>query len=188
VGCSSNEVRVIVPWNAQTGDVVAFADGASSNGVHLQILPFEAGPSAGIVPGSINVQMAPGVDIAVVLQREGEPLGAATPLFDSDDPLLVDWYSVTVPAGQEIAKCRAYARHPEVLEVGPVVFVGVDDPTPTSPRMPGALPPSGARPYRGAAAGGLLLAALGTLAIVAAGLISLQSIRTPSGAHTDRDD
>lgn len=153
--CTKEEIIAVVPWNAVSGNVQVISNGIPSNAIHLQILPFEEGPGADIVPGLINVLTAPGADIAELLASEGDPPDAAEPLFDSGDPLLADWYTVTVPEGEEVAKCRAYAMHPQVLEVGPVVFFGVDDPTPTpTPRM---LPPSGATQRHSRSADGAIV-------------------------------
>jgi hypothetical protein len=104
--------------------------------------------------------MAPGEDIAPILVAEGEPPDAATSLVSGPDyQYLEDWYVVVVPVGQEVAKSRAYARHPEVLYVGPIGYPTFDgDPLPSSPSptpspsaLPSPTPTVGAFPQTGRA-------------------------------------
>jgi len=90
---------------------------ATSNAFPLQVAPCEVSSQSNFVPGEILMQIEPGADIGPILEEEGEPPDAAELIFDEDLAELVfgDWYVVSVPEGEELAKCRAYLMHPEVL-------------------------------------------------------------------------
>ncbi len=114
------------------------ASGDTSNAFALQIGPCEEGSKARFVAGEILVQMMPGADIGPILEEEGEPPGAAELVFADilEEAELVfdevfDWYIVSVPEGEELAKCRAYSAHPEVLAVEPNFLGTPDNPSPT---------------------------------------------------------
>lgn len=179
--CSPTEVSVVVPWNATSGDVVVFADGVPSNGIPLEIGPLPEDFFESFVRGEIIVKLVSGGDIGAVLESQGEPEDAANPLFNSSDPLLADWYVVMVNEGDEVAKCRAYSMHPDVLEAGPNIYVTVDEPSPEPTAGPSTLPSSGIRPTEGSPFADLVLLAAGALAVFA-GVAAVAL----GGTHTSR--
>ena len=131
--CDDSQILAIVPWNAASGDVVVFANDKASNPVHINIFPADQPvPGEEIVAGVIHVKMDAGIDITIVLEREGAPPESATPI-NPDSPNLADWYGVTVPVGTEVAESRAYSVHPEVLYVGPVPLPFIDPPPVPTP-------------------------------------------------------
>ena len=105
----------------------AGASTASSGALALGIAPCDEGSQAHFVSGEILVQMMPGADIGPILQEEGEPPDAAELVFDED----FGWYIVSVPEGEELAKCRAYLMHPEVLIAEPNFIRILHEPTST---------------------------------------------------------
>ena len=174
-GCSNTLAGGVVPWNATSGDIFVIANGVRSNAIPIEVRPFEEGPGADLVPGfdfvrgEILVSMTPGADIAAVLEREGDSPDAARPLVGTDR------YVVTVPEGEEVAKCRAYAKHPEVLEVWLHGVSGIDPlPTPSaSPSpTPGMLPAAGAASPASSSVATLALIAFGTAAVLVATFIA----------------
>jgi len=152
---------------ATLGAAGAFtAAGASSNAFAQEIGPCEEGSKAQFAPGDILVKMAPGADIGAILEEEGEPPDAAELVVDEDFGL----YVVSVPEGEELAKCRAYAMHPEVLIVEPNFIRTPHDPAPT----PDRLPSGGGPPERGPTPAVFLLITGAALLVVSAAVVFSQ--------------
>ena len=71
--CSPDEVRAVVPWTAQTGNVFVSVDGITSNPFPVVVSPVET-DKLKIIPGAIQIKLRPSADIAPILAQEGDPL------------------------------------------------------------------------------------------------------------------
>jgi len=109
------------------------ASADTSNAFALKMAPCEVTSESQFVPGEILMVLGPGADIGPILEEEGEPPDAAELMFDEDLAELIfgDWYVVSVPEGEELAKCRAYAMHLEVLIAEPNFIRILHDTIPT---------------------------------------------------------
>ncbi|MEE8518905.1 MAG: hypothetical protein V3S98_07255 [Dehalococcoidia bacterium] len=144
------------------GAPTAFGD--ASSGFAPEMAPCEETFQSLFVAGEIVVKMKPGADIGPILDEEGEPPDAAELSSDEDR----GWYKVSVPEGEELAKCRAYSAHPEVLIVEPN-FIRILEPIPT----PSGLPIGGGAPGADPAPNALYAIAGVALLVVSAAVVYL---------------